>query len=38
MLADGGPNWPSAASPVHLYVPDVDASYRRALANGATSV
>lgn len=38
MLADAGPNWPAQPAHVHVYVPDVDAVYRRALAEGATSV
>jgi uncharacterized glyoxalase superfamily protein PhnB len=38
MLADGGEGWPPIPSSVHIYVPDVDATYRRALAAGATSV
>ncbi len=38
MLADGSANWPPAAANVHVYVPDVDATYRRALEAGATSV
>jgi len=38
MLSDGAPGWPPIASHVHVYVPDVDATYRRALAAGATSV
>lgn len=38
MLADGGPGFPASASHVHVYVPDVDATYRRALEAGATSV
>lgn len=38
MLADGGPDWPPIPSYVHIYVPDVDATYRRALDAGATSV
>jgi PhnB protein len=38
MLADGGPNWPPIPSYVHVYVADVDATYQRALAAGATSV
>lgn len=38
MLADGSPGWPPIASHVHVYVPDVEATYRRALAAGATSV
>jgi len=32
------PAWPSMAAHVHLFVPDVDAAYRRALEAGATSV
>ncbi|MGH7556233.1 MAG: VOC family protein [Gemmatimonadota bacterium] len=38
MLADGGESWPPIPSYVHVYVPDVDAIYRRALKAGATSV
>jgi PhnB protein len=39
MLADPAPpDWPSIASYVHIYVKDVDATYRRALEAGATSV
>jgi len=38
MLADGGGDWPAVPSHVHVYVPDVDATYQRALAAGATSV
>lgn len=38
MLADGGPGWPPIPSHVHIYVPDVDATYKRALGAGATSV
>jgi uncharacterized glyoxalase superfamily protein PhnB len=38
MLADGAPNWPSIPSHVHVYVSDVDRTYRRALEAGATSV
>lgn len=38
MLADGGPGHPPIACNVHVYVPDVDATYRRALQAGATSV
>ncbi len=38
MLADGAEGWPPIASYVHVYVPDVDATYRRALESGATSV
>jgi PhnB protein len=38
MLADGADGWPPVPAHVHVYVPDVDATYRRALAAGATSV
>ncbi len=38
MLADSSDGWPAHAAQVHVYVPDVDATYRRALAAGATSV
>ena len=38
MLADSADGWPPIASYVHVYVPDVDATYARALAAGATSV
>lgn len=39
MLADPSlPDWPPIAAYVHLYVVDVDATYREALAAGAVSV
>jgi PhnB protein len=38
MLADAVAQWPAVPSHVHVYVPDVDATYRRALEVGATSV
>lgn len=38
MLADGGEGWPPVPSYVHVYVKDVDVTYRRALEAGATSV
>src|SRR5262245_55562204 len=38
MLADGADAWPPMPSYVHVYVSDVDAAYKRALAAGATSV
>lgn len=38
MIADGGDGWPPVPSHVHVYVSDVDATYRRALEGGATSV
>jgi len=30
--------WPAVATHVHVYVPDVDATYAKALQNGATAV
>jgi uncharacterized glyoxalase superfamily protein PhnB len=38
MLADAGGNWPAISANVHVYVPNVDATYQRALEVGATSV
>ncbi len=38
MLADSTSDWPAVPSYVHIYVSDVDATYARALAAGATSV
>jgi uncharacterized glyoxalase superfamily protein PhnB len=39
MLADPAPpDWPCVPSHVHVYVKDVDATHRRALEAGATSV
>lgn len=39
MIADGAPpDWPALPAHVHVYVPDVDATYRRALEAGAQSV
>ena len=38
MLADGGEGWPPIPSSVHVYVSDVDATYKRALEAGATAV
>jgi len=39
MIADPGPpDWPAVAGHVHVYVPDVDATYREALDAGAVSV
>jgi len=38
MMGDGGPEWPPFSSFLHVYVPDVDATYRRALAAGGVSV
>lgn len=38
MLTDATAGWPAVASHVHVYVRDVDATYRLALAHGATPV
>jgi PhnB protein len=38
MLADASEDRPAIPAHVHIYVPDVDATYQRALAAGATSV
>jgi uncharacterized glyoxalase superfamily protein PhnB len=38
MIADGNDAWLPVAAHVHVYVPDVDATYRRALEAGAASV
>ncbi len=38
MLTDGAEGWPATPSHVHVYVPDVDAVFERALAEGATPV
>ncbi len=39
MLADAvQPDWPSIPANVHVYVPDVNATYRRALDAGAIAV
>ena len=38
MLADAAAAWPPIPANVHVYVPDVDATYQRALEAGATSV
>ena len=38
MVADAAPDWPALATYVHVYVRDVDATYARALAEGAASV
>jgi len=39
MIADPGPpDWPAVAGHVHVYVENVDATYREALAAGAESV
>jgi len=38
MLGDSGPGYPAVPTHVHVYVPDVDATYRKALELGASSV
>jgi PhnB protein len=38
MVADGASGWPPIQAHVPIYVPDVDATYRRALDAGAVSV
>ena len=38
MVADSAPDWPTVASHVHIYVHDVDATYKAAMAAGAISV
>lgn len=37
-LSDGGEAWPARPVAIHLYVPDADAIYARAMAAGATSL
>lgn len=38
MLCDAMEGWPAIPSHVHVYVKDVDATYQKALAAGATAV
>ncbi|MDQ2831748.1 MAG: VOC family protein [Chloroflexota bacterium] len=38
MIADGGDAFPAVPIGLHVYVPDVDATYQRALAAGGVSV
>lgn len=38
MIGDAGGEWPAIPSSLHVYVADVDAAYRRALAAGGVSV
>lgn len=38
MVSEASERWPAAAASVHLYVPDADAVYKRALSEGAMSV
>lgn len=38
MMAQANEQWPSLPAAIYIYVPDVDAAYKRALAMGAASV
>lgn len=38
MMGDAAEGWPAHPSHVHIYVPDVDVTYKRALEAGATSL
>jgi PhnB protein len=38
MIAEAGPEAPAMPATIHVYVPDVDAAYGRALAAGAASI
>lgn len=38
MIADGSEGWPSVPAHIHIYVKDVDATYKLALEAGAESV
>jgi uncharacterized glyoxalase superfamily protein PhnB len=38
MLTDEVPGWPAVPCHVHVYLPDVDSAYQRALGAGGTSV
>jgi PhnB protein len=38
MLADSAEGWQAVPTHVHIYVPDVDVTYQRALESGAVSV
>lgn len=38
MVADGGEGFPPQSAHVHVYVPDVDAAYGRALQAGGVSI
>ena len=38
MLGDSGPGFPPVGAHVHVYVPNVDATYQKALEAGATAV
>jgi PhnB protein len=38
MIGEAGDGWPAAPCHLHVYVPDVDRTYARALSNGGDSV
>ena len=38
MVADSVDGWPAVPANVHVYVPDVDATYKRAIDAGAKSI
>lgn len=38
MMGEAGEQWPAIPASIYIYVPDVDAAYKRALASGATSI
>ena len=38
MMGQANENWPERLGSIHLYVPDADATYRAAIAAGATSL
>lgn len=38
MIGDGNDAYPPSPSLIHVYVPDVDAAFRRALEHGGTAV
>ena len=38
MLGQSSEHWPATSAAIYLYVPDVDATYQKALASGATTV
>jgi uncharacterized glyoxalase superfamily protein PhnB len=38
MIGQAGESWPATPAHLHVYVPDVDATYEAALAAGAESL
>lgn len=38
MLSDASPEFPARSAMIHIYVPDTDAAYRRAVAAGAKPI